>query len=352
MFSEVLKRRPAGRGGARDERGDYSRIPDGTDSYPHESHEPEPAEDISQAAVPASSAQPGPSGGSGSQELDNAEGLRLKARKQGEKIAKLLERAQKAFESGNLRLWEKLKKLVEKCSKAIEKFNKKAKEMIFRGESQRCLPFEGRRLTTSFVVSIQGAKPGEVDLHLLLVPEAIEMAEQSIQAATSKGDQTVRFITGKGKHSKKGPEILPALQEHMGGRGLVSEIDHARIKMPYLTEPSQIPEVVATLAAFGAPYRVYSLTGSDRKNGGKIDLHGLFVAEAVGFADQLLQYGESRGDQVMCFIVGTSVIRQIRACSVNAFSRETWAKPKTMFELIENENVTRSANLVSRETEK
>ncbi|KAH9019007.1 hypothetical protein EDB85DRAFT_2154085 [Lactarius pseudohatsudake] len=195
-FSEVLKRRPAGRGGARGERSDYSRIPDGTDSYPHESHEP--AEDISQAAVPASSAQPGPSGGSGSQELDNAESLRLKARKQSEKRAKLLERAQKAFESGNLRLWEKLKKLAEKCLKAMEKFNKKAKEIIFR-------------------VKNKGAKPGEVDLHLLHVPEAIGMAEQSIQAATSKGDQTVRFITGKGKHSKKGPEILPALQEHMGG---------------------------------------------------------------------------------------------------------------------------------------
>ncbi|KAH9061241.1 hypothetical protein EDB87DRAFT_1682671 [Lactarius vividus] len=175
-FSEVLKRRPAGRGGARDERrSDYSRIPDGTDSYPHESHEP--AEDISQAAVPPSGAQPGPSGGSGSRELDNAESLRLKARKQGEKRAKLLERAQKAFESGNFHLWEKLKKLAEKCLKAMEKFNKKAKEIIFR-------------------VKNKGAKPGEVDLHLLHVPEAIEMAEQSIQTATSKGDQTVRFITG------------------------------------------------------------------------------------------------------------------------------------------------------------
>ncbi|KAH9047905.1 hypothetical protein EDB84DRAFT_1613529 [Lactarius hengduanensis] len=209
-FSEVLKRRPAGRGGARGERSDYSRIPDGTDSYPHESHEP--AEDISQAAVPASSAQPGPSGGSGSQELDNAESLRLKARKQSEKRAKLLERAQKAFESGNLRLWEKLKKLAEKCLKAMEKFNKMAKETIFRVKNKV------RQFTVwGTPVDYLGAKPGEVDLHLLHVPEAIEIAEQSIQAATSKGDQTVRFITGKGKHSKKGPEILPALQEHMGG---------------------------------------------------------------------------------------------------------------------------------------
>ncbi|KAI9442252.1 hypothetical protein H4582DRAFT_1268130 [Lactarius indigo] len=203
-FSEVLKRRPVGRGGARNERSDYSRIPDGTDSYPHGSHEH--AEDISQSAVPTSDPQPGPSGGPGPRELDNAESLRLKARKQGEKRAKLLERAQKAFDAGNLRLWEKLKKLAEECLKTMKKFNKKAKEIIFR-------------------VKNKGVKPGEVDLHLLHVPEAIEMAEQSIQAATSKGDETIRFITGKGKHSKEGPEILPALEEHMGGRGLVSEID-------------------------------------------------------------------------------------------------------------------------------
>ncbi|KAH9083559.1 hypothetical protein EDB83DRAFT_2212617 [Lactarius deliciosus] len=49
---------------------------------------------------------------------------------------------------------------------------------------------------------------------------------------------------------------------------------------------------------------IFRENNKDRKNGEKIDLHGLFVAEAVGFVNQLLQYGESRGDQVMCFIVG------------------------------------------------
>ena len=129
-FSEVLKRRPAGRGGTRDERrSDYSRIPDDLNSYPRESHELE--------AIPAtSSAQPGPSGLPRSPELDGAENLRLQARKQGEKRAKLLERAQKAFDSGNFRLWEKLKKLAEKCLKLMVKFNDKAADIIFRGKSQ------------------------------------------------------------------------------------------------------------------------------------------------------------------------------------------------------------------------
>lgn len=126
-FSEVLKRRPAGRGGARDERrSDYSRIPDGSDSYPQESHE--------LAAIPTSSAQPGSSNLSRSPELDGAENLRLQARKQGEKRAKLLERAQKAFESGKFRLWEKLKRLAEKCLELKAKFNNKAADIIFRGK--------------------------------------------------------------------------------------------------------------------------------------------------------------------------------------------------------------------------
>ena len=133
-FSKVLKRRRGGQGGTRDERtSDYSRIPDGSDSYPHESHE---LVGDARAAIPTSSAQPGPSGQSGSRELDGAENLRLQARKQGENRARLLEQAQVALESGNTRLWKKLKRLAEKCLKAMVKFNRKAAEIIFRGKLQ------------------------------------------------------------------------------------------------------------------------------------------------------------------------------------------------------------------------
>jgi hypothetical protein len=96
-------------------RSDYLRIPNGSDSYLQETHE--------LAAIPTSSAHPGPSGLPGSPELDGAETLRLRARKQGEKRAKLLERAQKAFESGKFRLWEKLQRLAEKCLELKAKFN-------------------------------------------------------------------------------------------------------------------------------------------------------------------------------------------------------------------------------------
>jgi len=191
-----------------------SRILDDSASYPHESYE--------LAAVPTSSAQPGPSNLSGSQELDGADNLRLQASKQLQKRAKLLERAQKAFESGKFRLGEKLKRLAEECLKLAVEFKKKAADIIFR-------------------VKNKGARRGEIDLHLLHVPEAIEKAEQSIQAAMSKGDRTIRFITGKGKHSPEGPKILPALREHTGRRELECEIDSKNEGVLVVHLPRQKP---------------------------------------------------------------------------------------------------------------
>jgi DNA-nicking Smr family endonuclease len=42
----------------------------------------------------------------------------------------------------------------------------------------------------------------------------------------------------------------------------------------------------------------------NRKEGGKIDLHGLYVAEAVQFSKDQAQIARSRGDEVVRFIVG------------------------------------------------
>ncbi|KAH9083555.1 hypothetical protein EDB83DRAFT_2329929, partial [Lactarius deliciosus] len=42
----------------------------------------------------------------------------------------------------------------------------------------------------------------------------------------------------------------------------------------------------------------------NRREGGKIDLHGLHVNEALQFAEDQLQTARSRGDEVVHFIVG------------------------------------------------
>jgi hypothetical protein len=36
-----------------------------------------------------------------------------------------------------------------------------------------------------------------IDLHGLLVPEAIEFAKEELQSAKSRGDEVVRFIVGE-----------------------------------------------------------------------------------------------------------------------------------------------------------
>ncbi|KAH9002144.1 hypothetical protein EDB86DRAFT_369785 [Lactarius hatsudake] len=194
------------KGKARDEQmGDYSRISDDEDSPPQESHEL--AEDIAQD-VTASGAQPGPSGHSESRsrKLKNAENLREQARKKGEERKELLEQAQTAREQGDSILEKALMELANICRNIMMRLNREAGNIIFR-------------------VMNWNAKPGKVNLRFLHVPEAINKAKEKIQEAMSKRQRTISFITGKGKRSKDGPKILPALQEYITQRGLKSGLD-------------------------------------------------------------------------------------------------------------------------------
>ncbi|KAH9083570.1 hypothetical protein EDB83DRAFT_28216 [Lactarius deliciosus] len=194
------------KGKARDEqRGDYSRISDDEDSPLQESHEL--AVDITQDAT-ASGAQPGPSGHSESRsrKLKNAENLREQARKKGEEREELLGQAQNAREQGDSILERALMELANICRNMMMRLNREAGNIIFR-------------------VMNWNAKPGKVNLRFLHVPEAINKAKEKIKEAMSKRQRTISFITGKGKRSKDGPKILPALQEYITKRGLESELD-------------------------------------------------------------------------------------------------------------------------------
>jgi len=48
---------------------------------------------------------------------------------------------------------------------------------------------------------------------------------------------------------------------------------------------------------------IFREKNKNRKDG-MIDLHGLYVAEAIGFAKEEFQSARSRGDEVVRFIVG------------------------------------------------
>jgi len=49
---------------------------------------------------------------------------------------------------------------------------------------------------------------------------------------------------------------------------------------------------------------IFTENNKNRKEGGKIDLHGLYVAEAKQFAKDQIQAAILRGDDVVRFIVG------------------------------------------------
>lgn len=61
-----------------------------------------------------------------------------------------------------------------------------------------------------------GRPDDEIDLHGLYVNEALEKAEQAIQAAKAHGRKQLVFITGKGNNSRGGiPKVKPAMEQLM-----------------------------------------------------------------------------------------------------------------------------------------
>ncbi|KAN0133987.1 Smr protein/MutS2 C-terminal, partial [Lactarius tabidus] len=60
-----------------------------------------------------------------------------------------------------------------------------------------------------------------MDLHGLLVAEAIEFAKAELKSAKSRRDEVVRFIVGKGLHAEDGvAKIRPALGAFCTKQGL------------------------------------------------------------------------------------------------------------------------------------
>ncbi|KAK0477560.1 hypothetical protein IW261DRAFT_1485165 [Armillaria novae-zelandiae] len=69
-------------------------------------------------------------------------------------------------------------------------------------------------------------KPGEIDLHGLYVKEAIAYTDAALEEAKLRGDSEIRFIVGRGLHSKNGEAKLgPAIKERMGEHQLGAEFD-------------------------------------------------------------------------------------------------------------------------------
>ncbi|KAF8131683.1 hypothetical protein EV363DRAFT_1164963, partial [Boletus edulis] len=65
----------------------------------------------------------------------------------------------------------------------------------------------------------------EVDLHGLLVREAIVYSKKAVSGARQRGYYEIRLIVGQGNHSESISRLKPALQEVSSRRGHHIEVD-------------------------------------------------------------------------------------------------------------------------------
>ncbi|KAF8482988.1 hypothetical protein DFH94DRAFT_731080 [Russula ochroleuca] len=154
--------------------------------------------------VPESYARNGAESGVGQ---NGAEDLRSQARSLRREWEETLKLADRARKKGDYAAAARYKRDVQGHPSAVEYLNKLAAEVNFTEKNK-------------------GRTDGMVDLHGLLVEEALEYAEQAFQSATLRNDKVVRFIVGKGLHAKDGiPKIRPALESLCETRGFKHNLD-------------------------------------------------------------------------------------------------------------------------------
>ncbi|KAG8991078.1 hypothetical protein FRB90_001471, partial [Tulasnella sp. 427] len=111
--------------------------------------------------------------------------LRAEAKAQGDAMARCFRESQEAFRSGDGARAKELSELGKLHRAQMDELNKQASEWIFIENN----------------IS-RGRPSNEVDLHGLYVKEAIERADRAIVEAQERGDRELRFIVGRGMHSR------------------------------------------------------------------------------------------------------------------------------------------------------
>ncbi|KAN0133988.1 hypothetical protein V8E53_008206, partial [Lactarius tabidus] len=121
--------------------------------------------------------------------------LREQARRRGREMTEARSRAKSAQKKGYRGAAQSHRQEAIAHKGAMEELDKRAAKIIFKEKNKN------------------RKEGGMIDLHGLLVAEAIEFAKEELQSAKSRGDEVVRFIVGKGLHSEDGvAKIRPALE--------------------------------------------------------------------------------------------------------------------------------------------
>lgn len=141
------------------------------------------------------------------EDLDFAEKLRKLARQRGRDISEALSRAKSAKKKGQKGAAQEHKQEAIAHQKVKKELNERAAKIIFTENNKN-------------------RKEGTIDLHSLYVDEATKVAKDQVRAATSRGDEVVQFIVGKGLHSDAGgAKIRPALEKQFTKQGLKHSLD-------------------------------------------------------------------------------------------------------------------------------
>ncbi|KAH9019014.1 hypothetical protein EDB85DRAFT_2121407 [Lactarius pseudohatsudake] len=140
--------------------------------------------------------------------IDFAKKLREQARRKGREMSEARSRAKSARKKGRLGAAHAHRQDAIAHESEMKELDKRAAKIFLRENNK------------------DRAEGGKIDLHGLYVAEAIQVAKDQLQTARLRGDETVRFIVGKGLHSDAGEaKIRPALEDLVTKRGLIHSLD-------------------------------------------------------------------------------------------------------------------------------
>ncbi|KAF8607451.1 Smr-domain-containing protein, partial [Ceratobasidium sp. AG-I] len=135
--------------------------------------------------------------------------LRAQARLEGEKMSMAFAASQTAHAEGDGERAKELSELGKVHQARMHELHAEAADQVFREKNE-------------------GREPDEIDLHGLLVKEALSRLSQFIRDAPTVGQTSLRVITGKGLHSSnQQAQILPAVEESLRTKGLRHHTDEA-----------------------------------------------------------------------------------------------------------------------------
>lgn len=140
-----------------------------------------------------------------SQDDLRAEELRKKSDQHAKKRGEYYEQSQQAYKSGDGAKAKEFSELGKKEQALMEESNRQAADLVFNSKNKN--------------------QPADsIDLHLLLVTEAVERTEARIAQCLQKKEDHLIIIHGAGHHSKNNKQMIkPAVVKLLNEKGLKFE---------------------------------------------------------------------------------------------------------------------------------